>query len=192
MGRAKKFDPEVAVDQAMRTFWIYGYAQTSPQDLADNLGIGKGSLYNTFGSKHELFLKSLERYVETSVLDFARVMAEPAPIRDRVRRLLTGLVDTDLADPNRCGCLVINTTVEFGNRDEEVEKLVSRSLSETEALLRTSFDKALAAGEIAAGQSSQALAALVQSAMVSIRVLAKSTDDRVQLDLIVETTVDAI
>jgi TetR/AcrR family transcriptional repressor of nem operon len=69
-----------------------------------------------------------------------------------VRRLLTGLVDTDLADPNRCGCLIINTTVEFGNRDEEVEKLVSRSLGETEALLRASFDKALDEGEIAAGQ----------------------------------------
>jgi hypothetical protein len=29
-----------------------GYALTTPQDLIDALGIGKGSLYNAFGSKH--------------------------------------------------------------------------------------------------------------------------------------------
>lgn len=74
MGRPKTFDPEKAVAQAMETFRVHGYAETSPQDLADSIGIGKGSLYHAFGSKHQLFLQSLQRYADTSLVDLRAVM----------------------------------------------------------------------------------------------------------------------
>jgi TetR/AcrR family transcriptional repressor of nem operon len=192
VGRPKKFDPDVAVAQAMETFRVNGYAETSPQDLAENLGIGKGSLYHTFGSKHELFLMSLQRYADTSLIDFKSIIESAAPIRDRIRHLLTKFIDADLNDPDRCGCLMVNSVLELHNRGDPAARLLGQSFDATESVLHTAFVAARRTGEIAADRDPKALAGLVQSAMIGLRVLVKTTDDRSRLESIVEAVVAAI
>jgi TetR/AcrR family transcriptional repressor of nem operon len=192
MGRAKKFDPEVAVERAMDTFRVNGYADTSPQDLADSIGIGKGSLYHTFGSKHELFLRSLTHYADASLADLRAALEGPEPIRERIRRLLESFVDADLNDPDRCGCLIVNSVAELHQRDDPAARLLCRSLENSESVIRTALIAAQAAGEIPAHRDPAALAGLVQAAMVGLRVLVKTTDDRARLSAIVDATVQAI
>lgn len=51
MARPRTFDDDEVIDRAMERFWTHGYTDTSPAQLADATGIGKGSLYNAFGSK---------------------------------------------------------------------------------------------------------------------------------------------
>jgi TetR/AcrR family transcriptional repressor of nem operon len=192
VGRAKKFDPDVAVQRAVDAFRVRGYPETSPQDLADQMGIGKGSLYNTFGSKHDLFLTSLERYADSSLTELKAVLESPGPIRDRVRRLLTSFVEADLRDPDRCGCLIVNSVAELHDRADPGARLLARSLENSESVIRTAFVAAQASGEIAADRDPAALAGLVQAAMVGLRLLVKTTDDRARLTAIVAATVQAI
>jgi len=65
-------------------FWL---VQTVHK-LADAAGIGVSSLYNAFGSKHELFLRVLHRYTTNELAHLIRLLAEPGPVRDRIQRLL--------------------------------------------------------------------------------------------------------
>jgi TetR/AcrR family transcriptional repressor of nem operon len=176
----------------MEIFWANGYAETSPQQLADGVGIGKGSLYHAFGSKHELFMRCLERYVGMTDGELTAVMDEPTPIRVRIRKLLTGFIDADLAGPERSGCFVINTTVEMGSDDPLVADIVRRSIERTETVLTTSFIAAQHDGDIAASQDPRALAKLVQSTMIGLRILAKTAGDRAHLQPIVEAVVQAL
>ncbi|MEV6601731.1 TetR/AcrR family transcriptional regulator [Actinoplanes sp. NPDC051346] len=192
MGRAKKFDPDVAVERAVDAFRVRGYGETSPQELADRMGIGKGSLYHAFGSKHELFLKSLEHYADQSLAELKAVMEGPEPIRDRVRRLLESFVDADLRDPDRCGCLIVNSVAELHDREDPASRFLGRSLENSESVIRTALVAAQAAGEIDADRDPAALAGLVQAAMVGLRVLVKTTDDRARLALIVDATVQTL
>ncbi|GLW30933.1 TetR family transcriptional regulator [Actinoplanes regularis] len=180
------------MERAVDAFRVHGYGETSPQALADRMGIGKGSLYNTFGSKHELFLKSLERYADTSLTDLKAVLDGPGPVRDRIRRMLESFIEADLRDPDRCGCLIVNSVAELHDREDPAAQLLGRSLENTESVIRTALIAAQAAGEIDAGRDPAALAGLVQATMVGLRVLVKTTDDRVRLDRIVEATVQAI
>ena len=60
MSRNKAFNEEEVIDKAVKVFWAKGYEATSMQDLIDAMGIQRGSLYATFGSKQQLFLKSLD------------------------------------------------------------------------------------------------------------------------------------
>ena len=192
MGRPRKFDEDTVVEQAIETCRVHGYGDTSPQILSERLGIGKGSLYNAFGSKHELFLTSLERYADAALADLKALFDSELPIRDRVRRMLLEVIDSDLSDPERCGCLVVNSATELGARDHEARKVLGHSFEATAAVLYGAFLAAQRAGEITADRDAQALAGLVQSAMIGLRVLVKTTDDRTRLESIVDATVAAI
>lgn len=56
-GPDKQFDPEVALTKAMEVFWARGYEAASLSELLKNMGIGKKSLYDTFGNKRSLSLR---------------------------------------------------------------------------------------------------------------------------------------
>src|ERR671938_1232152 len=52
---------EEILDAAARLFARHGYADTDTQLLADELGVGKGTLYRYFPSKRDLFLAAADR-----------------------------------------------------------------------------------------------------------------------------------
>ena len=54
-GRPRQFNEEQALEAAMEQFWAVGYEATSLQDLLRVMKLSKSSLYQTFGSKHDLF-----------------------------------------------------------------------------------------------------------------------------------------
>jgi AcrR family transcriptional regulator len=49
------------LDAAARLFARHGYSDTDTQDLADKLGVAKGTLYRYFPTKRELFLAAVDR-----------------------------------------------------------------------------------------------------------------------------------
>src|SRR5438552_11277639 len=64
----RKVNPELAarrreeiLDAAARLFAERGYSETDTQVLADELGVGKGTLYRYFPSKRDLFLATADR-----------------------------------------------------------------------------------------------------------------------------------
>src|SRR2546428_9849790 len=52
---------EQILDAAARLFAKHGYAEADTQLLADELGVGKGTIYRYFPSKKELFLAAADR-----------------------------------------------------------------------------------------------------------------------------------
>src|ERR1700744_2545866 len=63
MSRTREFDLDDAVNAALHVFWRKGYEGTSLTDLTEALGINRPSLYAAFGSKEQLFLRAIERYL---------------------------------------------------------------------------------------------------------------------------------
>jgi len=59
-GPAKQFDPERALERARDLFWRRGFDGTGLAELEAELGIGRKSLYDTFGKKRALYLAALE------------------------------------------------------------------------------------------------------------------------------------
>ena len=62
MSRPKEFNPDDAIEKAMQVFWHKGYEATSMEDLLSAMDLNRGSLYDTFGDKRQLFLKVMDRY----------------------------------------------------------------------------------------------------------------------------------
>ena len=62
MARIKEFDENEVLERAKLLFWKQGFHATSIQNLVDHLGISRGSIYDTFGGKNELYEKALKVY----------------------------------------------------------------------------------------------------------------------------------
>ncbi len=58
MAGRKQFDVDEALRRAMLVFWRWGYSEASVDRLAEGTGLGRGSLYGTFGDKSTLFRKA--------------------------------------------------------------------------------------------------------------------------------------
>jgi len=64
MGRTRTFDEDAVVRAARDVFWQHGYAEASVPDLEAATGLGRSSLYHSFGSKRELFDAAIESYLD--------------------------------------------------------------------------------------------------------------------------------
>ncbi|MEU9520255.1 TetR/AcrR family transcriptional regulator [Streptomyces sp. NPDC048224] len=192
MGRPKQFDPDVAVEQAMDVFWRKGYAGTTPQDLVDALGIGKGSLYNTFGSKHALYERALRRYRDSQAAALVALIGEGGPVKARLRGALEFLVDMDLADPDRRGCMAVNAAAELAATDEVATELVRRMLDRTEDAFRALIEEGRRSGEIAPDRDPVAVGSMLLNTVVGLRLMARVAEGPDRLVRVIDATVDSL
>jgi TetR/AcrR family transcriptional regulator, transcriptional repressor for nem operon len=190
VARSKEFDPDVALQQALELFWERGYEATSMADLVDRLGVARASIYATFGSKRELYLKALERYLGQR--DIVGPLSQPGPALPAVRAFLGLYVAECLADELRRGCMVVNTAVEFGSRDAGVLAKVATGWAELETALAGALTRARAQGEIPSGKDPQALARFLLVLVQGVRVLGRADPDPRRLRDAVDQAMTAI
>ncbi|MEU5384475.1 TetR/AcrR family transcriptional regulator [Kitasatospora cineracea] len=191
MGRPKQFDEEAAVAQAMEVFWTKGYAGSSPAELAEAAGIGKGSLYHAFGSKRELFGRALNHYDRAGAELTEEFLSGPGTAKERVRAYLRMLVDADLDTPVRRGCLAVNTALELGGRDAEATLAVRRSTERSADLLAARIERGKLAGDVPASVDAAEQARFLMVTIAGLRVAAR-TFDRETLHAAIDTAVAAL
>src|SRR4051812_26279783 len=118
MARPKEFDRDTALQRAITLFREKGFAAASTEELLAAMGIGRQSMYDTFGDKRGLFLAALERYIADGMEALSRDMAAgPTP--------LAGLEAALKAFAFRAGsggegCMVVTAVFEFGRSDLDV------------------------------------------------------------------------
>ncbi len=124
MSRKKQYIEAEVLDKAMRLFWRNGYENTSMQMLEKEMGINKFSIYSSFGSKHGVFLKSLESYNQKTRDMFNKLKQGESGIED-IKTFFYDSVDVCYVDGNHKGCLITNTYNEFSNKkDESINELI--------------------------------------------------------------------
>ncbi|WP_307616182.1 TetR/AcrR family transcriptional regulator [Variovorax boronicumulans] len=117
MGRPRSFDTDTALDAAIHAFAEHGYEGTSAQMLTKALGIGRQSLYDTFGDKRGLYLAALSRYTDANVTRHLAVLRAQKRATKALMELFTQFVQ-EASDVR--ACMGVAATVEFGCRDAEV------------------------------------------------------------------------
>lgn len=146
-GPAKQFDRDQVLDRAMHLFWTQGYEATGMTELLDHMGIGRQSLYNTFGDKKSLFLESLKRYFDQrNAIAREVLLAEGSP-RANLRRFFQTMLEM-ARETDFCGCFMGNSAAEFGHREPEVQELVGRFMDRLAGLFTEVLARARDAGEL--------------------------------------------
>ncbi|MER5750398.1 TetR family transcriptional regulator [Streptomyces sp. NPDC002088] len=178
MARSKEFDPDAALESALELFWRRGYEATSVADLVDRLGIGRASIYATYGNKRDLYLKALERYGETRDSRLLRELSQPGPALPAVRAVVRRFAAEAADDSGRTrGCFVTNTAAELAPHDDAAARRVELSWEHLETLLHSALVRAQAQGELPAAREPRALARMLLVLMQGLRVVGKVSTD---------------
>jgi TetR/AcrR family transcriptional repressor of nem operon len=180
----KSFDEDEAVDKAMKVFWKKGFESASMADLITGTGITRGSLYNAFGGKKELFVKALLKYDK----DNRRALLAELEAMDDPLRAIAALFDTlvaeTISDAEKKGCFLVNTASDLTTHDEEVNSIVRNGLREIQAFFRRSIEVAQARKQIADTVDPEATAKGLMAMVVGIRVLGRGMFDASSLETI--------
>ena len=182
MARPRDFDEARVLDRAVDCFWKHGYGATTVRDLADAMQIGGASLYNAYGDKRALFERSLERYANRSMRDrIARMEAEHRP-KEAIRAFIAEIVDRSLKDPDRKGCLLVNSALDVAPHDAEIGKVVAGYLDELRAFFRRNIEAAQRAGQAPTSIDAEEVSGHLLGVLAGIRVLARTGAKRKALE----------
>jgi len=192
MARPREFNETDALSNAMHLFWRRGYEYSSLTDITEATGLSKSSLYGTFGDKRELLLSSLKFYTDNMIAPSLDVLEEETSALAAIEKRFEMVVGMITAPGPRCGCLIANTTLEFGGRD----KAVAEHLSAAQALVEDAYARAIergqAAGEISPDADAQALARYIMACLSGMICLSKAGFDAPMLRDIAATAMRAI
>lgn len=182
MARPREFDEAKVLDAAMRRFWLQGYERTSVRDLAEQMGITGASMYNAFGDKRALYQRSLDFYFEQSVRDRVARLEASLPPLEGIRAFFGEIVERSVTDPECRGCMLVNAALEVAPHDPELRAVVAQELMLIEGFFRRRIAAGQQDGTIMPGQEADALAKLLLSVLLGIRVLARTRPQRDVLD----------
>lgn len=173
MARSRTFDENLAVERAMNVFWRKGYEPTSITDLTAAMEINKGSLYHSFGSKQDLFLKAFLKYNnEYRRATLVRMARNPDPLA-AIDDLFAEMVRQSLLDTERKGCFVINTALELAFHSDEVQAMAREGLAEFEGFFVEQLTLAQGQNLLPADFDVAAAAKALLALETGLRVLAR-------------------
>ncbi|NJN48104.1 MAG: TetR/AcrR family transcriptional regulator [Candidatus Competibacteraceae bacterium] len=181
----KSFNEETALEKAMQVFWEKGFEPASIADLLEGTGLNRGSLYNAFGGKRQLFVKALLKYDRDRQAMLAKLEALDNP-KKAIAAFFDTIVARTVADQDHKGCFLFNTALEITTHDETVNDIVSKGVREIEAFFRRSIEVGQARGDIPKELNPEATAKALLALIVAIRVLGRGVFAEVALQKIAD------
>lgn len=168
MARSKEFNPQIALGRAVDVFWELGYEKTSMEDLVQRMGIGRRSLYDTYGDKHTLFLQALQMYADHQEAQAVRTVEQATDALQAIRRLL----ETSLAEGSvlRRGCLAVNASTEAAASDSETCAALEQHFAQSRRFLHDLIERGRREGTVTADRDTAVLTAMIFNAWLGLRV----------------------
>lgn len=189
MSRPRSISKDESLERALLLFWERGYDRTSIADLSKAIGVGPSSIYNSFGSKEELFNEAIGRYVATYADPALQLLGDdagegPVPfVRDFMRELVKLYTTKD----QPAGCLIFQAGGAGAPHASSACAATNEVKGTLQSALRKRFDAYAKAGEPLAAPP-KVLALFVLGALRGISQLASDGASRADLMKVAEHT----
>jgi AcrR family transcriptional regulator len=184
-GRPREFDPNQALEKALRTFWQKGYRGTSLDDLTEAMRINRPSMYAAFGDKESLFLKSIEHYRTIYILPPARKLMEAKNLRDGLTQYFHDMANVIANEKNPPGCLIACLLNEESGESEIIREVLSKSIAASDEKFEQLFRQHKS--ELAPGIEPAAAGKMLITTMHGLSIRARSGASKKALLPIAET-----
>ena len=178
MARTLEFDPEAALNKATEYFWLHGYDAGNMRDLAAFMGISKGSFYNTYGSKMEVYLAALDSYLEQEYQLLAQMLASTPPVDELLPALFANVTERFSDEEQLRGSFMVNAAVERAPHEPAVRQVIADHFARFDRLLAGYFAQLQEQGALSKRLEPQVYAQALISTLFSIGVLSRLNPGR--------------
>lgn len=159
MARNKEFDPTEKLEKARTLFWEKGYHATSMQELVSQMKVNRGSMYTTYGDKHQLFVESLQNYAVETYGEYKKAtIGESSPLKSielMVKKAIARSFEEDKV------CMIVKSSFEMAAQDDQVKLLLKQLSNALIATFQDLIEKAQQAAEISADKDARQLAQFI-------------------------------
>lgn len=192
MARPRNFNEQDVLRKAVNLFWRQGYKATSMEDLIQVLGISRASLYDTFGDKHQLYLRALSEYDKDANEEVTTLLGAERPAPEAIRALLEAAVASSTGTARQWGCFMVNSLIELAPHDEDVALVVARQQRHLEEQLLKVLVRGQAEGTIARHYEPAALVAFIFNTITGVRALGKTQSSPATLRAVVDIAMNTL
>ncbi|NRB17866.1 MAG: TetR/AcrR family transcriptional regulator [Rhodobacteraceae bacterium] len=174
MSRSRKVEPETAIQAAMALFWKHGYHDLGTRQIEKETGITRFTLQTVYGGKMPLFLKALDRYLDTFEVHAAPTMSDGN--LDAIAAWFETRSDPVMFPEVTCyGCLLLNSTVEFVGENEEVNLRADRFFDMVRGGFRGALDAVKETGGVSADFDVDAMVEVLLSAAIGLNIVIRAS-----------------
>jgi len=191
MARPKSFNPDVALKQAMQVFWRNGYLGTPMPQLTKAMGIHPGNLYTNFGSKENLFYRSMQLYQKEQRIKMVNhIKTQNEDPLTCLKSLLQNIVLQAKTDVDCKGCFMVNTFLEINHHSDRVREKVVSYFSDIKTTLFNLIRAAQKYGQISIYREADGLTAMIINALVGIHVMLRHPETVNQSELMLAELIE--
>jgi len=173
-GRPREFDIDRALEAATQQFWLTGYEATSLHNLLQKMSLSKSSLYQTFGNKHELFVRCLDHYQQTMVNVLNEQLNKSASIKQFLSDFLEDVISEAKTRGIRKGCFLVNTANELSQRDTGIAEAVSTGTANVANVFRCAIQRGKEQQEISSTLPTESLVDYLMISVSGLRTMIKA------------------
>lgn len=197
MGRVKEFDYDEVLKLAMEQFWIKGFDGTSMKDLTSAMKISPQSLYNTFGSKENLFLETMNLFTRISEQGFGYTLKSKADSSlPEIIKHFSMSRKFLFFDDDKQSCYISNCSLELGSSNtSRLRKINSEVINQTNnffIIYKDAFKFAITngikKGEIGSHRDAESTALFLLNSITGLGIFNKSGFTHDQIDKMIVTT----
>lgn len=192
MPRNKEFDEKDVLHKAKELFSRKGYNGTSMDELVQVTGLSRSSIYDSFGDKYSLYLKSLRHYTQQSQNVICDAIEKVPSPKKRIQIFFDNLVNTIINDKEKSGCFMVNATAELANTDKQVSEIACSNIKEMEDKFYAWVKEGQAKGEISKTNSARSLARHLYNTLTGLRVTGKALPEKTFLKDVVKTSLSIL
>lgn len=191
-GRPREFDIDRALEAATQQFWAVGYEATSLQDLLKSMSLSKSSLYQTFGNKHELFIRCLEHYQQSMVDKLKEELENSSSVKQFVSEFLEEVIAESNNRSGRKGCFLVNTANELSQRDADIGRVVTDGTSNVAKVFQQAIELGITKKEISAKPPVEHLVGYLMTTISGLRTMIKAGAEQNTLKPVVDLIIKSL
>lgn len=190
MAGVRQFDESEMLAEALGVFWRKGLRSTTMQDIAEATGVLRGSLYNAYGGKDEIFLLAFDSYVGRFLAGIRQALESTSDPEQGLRALFDAAIASMTSGSPARGCLSTRTATEATLDDPRLQARLRGMLDELRRTVLAALSTDTARARLAV--TPDEAADLVVTFTRGLAVMERVYQDAAHLDRIAAALVRAL
>lgn len=190
MGRHKKYNEQLAIENGVILFRKKGFHNTSAADIVNTLNIPKGTFFGMFNTKEEYVLKVLQQYIDDTLAFMNETLYKNTKVSaaKRLELFYSSLSNYFINEGCAYGCLLNTLTSEVGGYNDAFSQLIKRGHSQFIDTLEPCVKEAQEANDFRSDINSRELTYFIHTSFDGALIKIKGVRNDEALKIFLSTT----